>query len=389
MDKFARLDRLPPYVFATVNKIKMEARRAGADIIDLGMGNPDIGTPQHIVDKLTEAAQKPHNHRYSASMGITRLRVAISNWYKRRYDVDIDPDTEAIVTIGVKEGMSHLILVTIRPGDVIFSPTPTYPIHPYSAIIAGGDVRGIPAGPGLDFFDNLMQATRQTWPKPKVLILSYPHNPTTEVVDLEFFEKIVEWAKEHDIMIIHDFAYADLTFDGYKAPSFLQAKGAKDVGVEFFSMSKSYSMAGWRVGYCVGNPEIIGALRRIKSYLDYGIFQPIQIASIIALESDQQCVQEINDTYRERRDTLITGLNRAGWEVPSPKGTMFVWAKIPDQYLKMGSVEFSKFLIKEAQIAVAPGLGFGEYGDEYVRFALIENNMRINQGIRGIRKVMK
>jgi len=389
MEKFARLDRLPPYVFATVNKIKMEARRAGNDIIDLGMGNPDIGTPQHIVDKMTEAAQKPHNHRYSASMGITRLRVAIANWYKQRYDVDIDPDTESIVTIGVKEGMSHLVLVTIRPGDVIFSPTPTYPIHPYSAIIAGGDVRGIPAGPEQDFFDNLMQATRQTWPKPKVLILSYPHNPTTEVVDLAFFEKIVDWAKEHDIMIIHDFAYADLTFDGYKAPSFLQAKGAKDVGVEFFSMSKSYSMAGWRVGYCVGNPEIIGALRRIKSYLDYGIFQPIQIASIIALESDQQCVQEINTTYRERRDALITGLNRAGWEVPSPKGTMFVWAKIPEQYLHMGSVEFSKFLIKEAQVAVAPGLGFGEYGDEYVRFALIENNMRINQGIRGIRKVMQ
>lgn len=389
MDKFARLDRLPPYVFATVNKIKMEARRAGEDIIDLGMGNPDIGTPQHIVDKMTEAAQKPHNHRYSASMGITRLRVAIANWYKERYAVDIDPDTESIVTIGVKEGMSHLVLVTIRPGDVIFSPTPTYPIHPYSAIISGGDVRGIPAGPDQDFFDNLMQATRQTWPKPKVLILSYPHNPTTEVVDLEFFEKVVDWTKEHDIMIIHDFAYADLTFDGYKAPSFLQAKGAKEVGVEFFSMSKSYSMAGWRVGYCVGNPEIIGALRRIKSYLDYGIFQPIQIASIIALEGDQQCVREINDTYRERRDTLITGLNRAGWEVPSPKGTMFVWAKIPDQYLHMGSVEFSKFLINEAQVAVSPGLGFGEYGDEYVRFALIENNMRINQGIRGIRKVMQ
>jgi len=389
MDKFARLDRLPPYVFATVNKIKMEARRAGEDIIDLGMGNPDIGTPQHIVDKMTEAAQKPHNHRYSASMGITRLRVAIANWYQERYAVDIDPDTESIVTIGVKEGMSHLVLVTIRPGDVIFSPTPTYPIHPYSAIISGGDVRGIPAGPDQDFFDNLIQATRQTWPKPKVLILSYPHNPTTEVVDLEFFEKVVDWAKEHDIMIIHDFAYADLTFDGYKAPSFMQAKGAKDVGVEFFSMSKSYSMAGWRVGYCVGNAEIIGALRRIKSYLDYGIFQPIQIASIIALEGDQQCVQEINNTYRERRDTLITGLSRAGWEVPSPKGTMFVWAKIPDQYLHMGSVEFSKFLIKEAQVAVSPGLGFGEYGDEYVRFALIENNMRINQGIRGIRKVMQ
>ena len=389
MEKFAKLNRLPPYVFATVNKIKMDARRSGADIIDLGMGNPNIGTPQHIVDKMTEAAQKPHNHRYSASMGITRLRAAIANWYKQRYNVAIDPNTEAIVTIGVKEGMSHLALVTIRPGDVIFTPTPTYPIHPYSAIIAGGGVRGIPAEPDQDFFDNLMQATRQTWPKPKVLILSYPHNPTTEVIELEFFEKIVDWAKEHDIMIIHDFAYADLTFDGYRAPSFLQAKEAKDVGVEFFSMSKSYSMAGWRVGYCVGNPEIIGALRRIKSYLDYGIFQPIQIASIIALEDTQQCVQQINDTYRKRRDTLITGLSRTGWKIPRPKGTMFVWTKIPEQYLSMGSVEFSKFLIKKARVAVAPGLGFGEYGDDYVRFALIENSMRINQGIRGIRKVMQ
>jgi alanine-synthesizing transaminase len=388
MTKFARLDRLPPYVFATVNEIKMEARRAGEDIIDLGMGNPDLGTPQHIVDKMTEAAQKPHNHRYSASMGITRLRKAIADWYGRRFDVDIDPASEAIVTIGVKEGMSHLILVTIRPGDVIFTPNPTYPIHPYSAIIAGGDVRGIPVGPGQDFFEDLMAATRQTWPRPKVLILSYPHNPTTEVVDLDFFQKIVDYAKENDILVIHDLAYADLTFDGYQAPSILQAKGAKDVAVEFFSMSKSYSMAGWRVGFCVGNPETIFALKRIKSYLDYGIFQPIQIASIIALEGDQSCVKEIRDTYRTRRDALITGLGRAGWEVPSPKGTMFVWAKIPEKYREMGSVEFSKFLIREAQVAVAPGLGFGEYGDGYVRFALIENNMRINQGIRGIRKIM-
>ena len=283
MTRFARLDRLPPYVFATVNQIKMEARRAGEDIIDLGMGNPDIGTPQHIVDKLSEAAQKPQNHRYSASMGITKLRMAISDWYRRRYDVDVDPDTEAIVTIGVKEGMSHLILVTIRPGDVVFTPNPTYPIHPFSSIIAGGDVRGIPAGPDQDFFENLIQATKQTWPRPKVLVLSYPHNPTTEVVDLDFFQRVVDFAKDNDMMVIHDFAYADLTFDGYTAPSFLQAKGAKDVGVEFFSMSKSYSMAGWRVGFCVGNPETIFALKRIKSYLDYGIFQPIQIASIIAL----------------------------------------------------------------------------------------------------------
>jgi alanine-synthesizing transaminase len=388
MSRFARLDRLPPYVFATVNEIKMEARRSGEDIIDLGMGNPDLGTPDHIVDKLTEAAAKPHNHRYSASMGITKLRTAIADWYQRRFGVDIDPDTEAIATIGVKEGMSHLILVTIRPGDVVFTPNPTYPIHPYSAIIAGGDVRGIPVGPESDFFENLINATRQTWPRPKILILSYPHNPTTEVVDLEFFEKIVAYAKDHDILIIHDFAYADLVFDGYKAPSFLQAKGAKDVGVEFFSLSKSYSMPGWRVGFCVGNPEVVFALRRIKSYLDYGIFQPIQIASIIALNGPTDCVEEIRKTYKERRDTLITGLNRIGWDIKSPKGTMFVWGKIPEQFQNMGSVEFSKFLIKEAQVAVSPGLGFGEYGDSYVRFALIENSMRINQAIRGIKKIL-
>jgi alanine-synthesizing transaminase len=388
MTKFSRLDRLPPYVFATVNQIKMDARHRGEDIIDLGMGNPDIGTPEHIVAKLVEAAQKPHNHRYSASMGINRLRVAIAKWYKDRFDVEIDPQREAIVTIGVKEGLSHLVLVTIRPGDVVFTPNPTYPIHPYSAIIAGGDVRGVPVGPGEDFFENLLNATKQTWPRPKLLTISYPHNPTTEVVDLAFFEKIVAFAQEHDIMVIHDFAYADLTFDGYKAPSFLQAKGARDVGVEFFSLSKSYSMPGWRVGFCVGNPEIIAALRRIKSYLDYGVFQPIQIASIIALEGDQSCVAEIRDTYRERRDALINALSRVGWEIPSPKGTMFVWAKIPQQHLHMGSVEFAKFLIREAKVAVSPGLGFGEYGDEYVRFALIENKMRINQAARGIRKIM-
>ena len=389
MTRFARLDRLPPYVFATVNELKMECRRAGEDIVDMGMGNPDLSTPPHIVEKMVEAAGKQHNHRYSASMGITRLRSAIADWYGRRFDVDIDPDREAIVTIGVKEGMSHLVLVTIRPGDVVFTPTPTYPIHPYSAIISGGDVRGIPVGPGNDFFANLIEATRQTWPKPKILIISYPHNPTTEVVDPEFFDKIVAYAKEHDIMVIHDFAYADLTFDGYQAPSFLQAKGAKDVGVEFFSMSKSYSMPGWRVGFCVGNEEIISALKRIKSYLDYGIFQPIQIASIIALNEDQSCVAEIRDTYRERRDALVTGLGRSGWDVPAPKGTMFVWARIPEAFRHMGSVDFSKFLIREAKVAVSPGLGFGNYGDEYVRFALIENSMRIGQAVRGIRNVIK
>jgi alanine-synthesizing transaminase len=388
MTNFARLDRLPPYVFAQVNEIKMEARRNGEDIIDLGMGNPDMGTPDHIVNKLIEAVKKPHNHRYSASMGITKLRHAISEWYKNRFDVEIDPENEAIVTIGVKEGISHLILVTIRPGDVVFTPTPTFPIHPYSAIIAGGDVRGVPVGPETDFFEELIKATRQTWPKPKILIISYPHNPTTEVVDLDFFQKIVDYAKEHNIMIIHDFAYADLVFDGYKAPSLLQAKNAIDVGVEFFSLSKSYSMAGWRVGFCVGNPETIFALKRIKSYLDYGVFQPIQIASIIALKEDQQCVANIRETYKSRRDALITGLNRSGWNIKSPKGTMFVWAKIPPKFCHLGSVEFSKMLIREAQVAVSPGLGFGEYGDEYVRFALIENNMRINQAIRGIRKIL-
>jgi alanine-synthesizing transaminase len=388
MSKFARLDRLPPYVFATVNQIKMQSRREGQDIIDLGMGNPDMGTPDHIVEKMIEAARKPHNHRYSASMGITKLRLAIANWYGRNFGVDIDPETEAIVTIGVKEGLSHLVLVTTRPGDVVFTPNPTYPIHPFSAIIAGGDVRGIPVGPDQDFFENLMAATKQTWPRPKMLIISYPHNPTTEVVTLDFFQKVVDYAKENDILVIHDFAYADITFDGYKAPSFMQAKGAKDVGVEFFSLSKSYNMAGWRMGFCCGNPETVAALKRIKSYLDYGVFQPIQIAAIIALNGPDDCVTEIRNTYKARRDALIRGLNSAGWKIPKPKGTMFVWGRIPEKYRKMGSVEFSKFLIREAQVAVSPGLGFGEYGDEFVRFALIENPMRINQAVRGIRKIL-
>jgi alanine-synthesizing transaminase len=388
MKEFARLDRLPPYVFTRVNQIKMDARRAGEDIIDLGMGNPDMPTPKHIVDKLVEASRKGHNHRYSASMGITKLRVAISKWYKRRFDVDIDPDTEAIVTIGAKEGISHLVLVTIRPGDVVLAPDPTYPIHPFSAIIAGGEVRRVPLRPDGDFFEDLMEATKQTWPRPKILIISFPHNPTTEVVDITFFEKVVDYAKEHDIMVIHDLAYADLVFDGYKPPSFLQVPGAKDVGVEFFSVSKSYNMPGWRVGFCVGNPEVVGALRRIKSYLDYGIFQPIQIAAIIALNGPQDCVKKIVDTYKMRRDTLIDGLNRAGWRIKRPKATMFVWAKIPEQYIKMGSLAFSEMLVREAKVAVSPGLGFGEYGDDYVRFALIENKMRTNQAIRGIRKIL-
>jgi alanine-synthesizing transaminase len=387
MQDFRRMNRLPPYVFASVNRIKMDARHRGEDIIDLGMGNPDIPTPKHIVDKLIEAAQKGQNHRYSASMGITMLRHAICDWYKRRYDVDLDPDEEAIATIGAKEGLSHLVLATISPGDVVFSPNPTYPIHPYSVIIAGGDLRSIPIGPGRDFFEDLLTATKQTWPNPKMLIISYPHNPTGEVVDLEFFEKIVEFCQEHDIIVVHDFAYADLVFDGYKPPSFLQVPGAKDIGVELFSLSKSYSMPGWRVGFCVGNPVLIAALRRIKSYLDYGMFQPIQIAAIIALNGPYDCVEEIVETYRERRDVLVEGLNRIGWHIEKPKGTMFVWGRIPEKYREMGSLEFSKMLIEKTKVAVAPGVGFGEYGDDYVRFALVENPHRIRQAIRGIRQI--
>jgi len=388
MKTFARLNRLPPYVFAVVNELKTELRHAGEDIIDLGMGNPDQGTPKHIVNKMIEAARKPHNHRYSASMGIRKLRMAIADWYKRRYDVDIDYQTEAIVTIGAKEGISHLMLVSVGPGDVVFTPSPTYPIHPYSAIISGADVRYIPLGPETDFLENLMNATRETWPRPKAIILSFPHNPTTETVTLDFFRKIADYAREHDILVIHDLAYADIVFNGYNPPSFLQAPGAKDVGVEFYSLSKSYNMPGWRVGFCVGNAEAIGALKRIKSYLDYGIFQPIQIASIIALNGPQECVTEIRHLYQERRDALISGLHRAGWDIPPPKATMFVWGKIPEPFRKMGSLEFSKMLIREAKVAVSPGIGFGEYGDDYVRFALIENKMRTNQAVRGIKKVL-
>jgi alanine-synthesizing transaminase len=386
MEEFRRMKRLPPYVFAVVNELKMDLRHKGEDIIDLGMGNPDLPTPEHIVNKLVEKVQDPRNHRYSASKGITGIRKAICGWYKRRYDVDLDPDTEAVATIGAKEGLSHLVLATISPGDVVLVPSPTYPIHPYSVVISGGDLRSVPLSPDRDFFDDLLTAFRQTWPQPKMLIISFPHNPTTVCVDMEFMTKIVEFCKEHEIWLVHDFAYADLCFDDYEAPSVLQVPGAKDVAVELFSMSKSYSMAGWRMGYCVGNPELINALTRIKSYLDYGVFQPIQIAAVEALNKDQACVQDIVDIYKARRDTLVTGLNRVGWEVPLPKGTMFLWAPIPEQFRSMGSVEFSKLLIREAKVAVSPGRGFGEYGDDYVRFALVENEHRINQAIRGLRK---
>ncbi len=389
MFEFKRIKRLPPYVFAIVNNLKMEARRKGEDIIDLGMGNPDGAPAKHIIEKLVEAARNSKNHRYSASKGITHLRMAICEWYKRRFDIDLDYETEAVVTIGSKEGISHLALAIVEPGDVVMTPTPAYPIHPYSVIIAGGEVRSIPIGSGIDFFDEMEKAFKTTWPRPKMLIINFPHNPTTQVVEgLEFFKKIVDFAKEHNIIVIHDFAYADLVFDGYKAPSFLQVPGAKDIGVEFFSLTKSYSMAGWRVGFCVGNKEIVGALTKIKSYLDYGMFQPIQIASIIALRGPQDCVKEIRETYESRRNALIKGLHKAGWNVEPPKATMFVWAPIPEPFKKMGSLEFCKLLIKEAGVAVSPGIGFGEGGDEFARFALVENEHRIRQATRGIKRVL-
>ena len=388
MEEFRRIKRLPPYVFSIVNELKVKARAQGDDIIDFGMGNPDLPTPPHIVEKLCEAVKNPRNHRYSASRGITKLRMAIADWYGRRYGVEIDPEREAIATIGAKEGISHLALALVEPGDVALAPNPTYPIHPYSVIIAGGDVRSVRLEEGTDFYGALVAAYRESWPPPKLLILSFPHNPTTATVDLAFFEKVVAFAQEHHLHVIHDFAYADLTFDEYRAPSFLQVPGAKAVGVEFFTLSKSYNMPGWRVGFAVGNPQIISALTRIKSYLDYGIFQPIQIAAIVALNGPQACVKETVDTYRVRRDVLVDGLNRIGWSLAKPKGTMFVWAKIPDSYRMMGSLEFSKFLIDKAKVAVSPGIGFGQYGDEYVRFALVENEHRTRQAIHGIKRVL-
>jgi len=385
MEEFHRIKRLPPYVFNIVNDLKAEARHRGEDIIDLGMGNPDQPTPPHIVEKLAEAIQNPKNYRYSVSRGIYKLRLAISDWYKRRYDIDIDPDTEAVATIGSKEGLAHLALAIIGPGDVVLVPNPTYPIHAYSVVIAGGDLRSIPLLPGVDFFEELERATKEAWPKPKLMILNFPHNPTTEVVDKDFFIRIVAFAKEHNMIVIHDLAYADIVFDGYKAPSFLEAPGAKDVGVEFFTLSKSYSMPGWRVGFCVGNKDLVAALTRMKSYLDYGMFQPIQIASIIALNGPQQCVADITNLYKHRRDVMCESFVRAGWNIEKPKATMFVWGKIPESMRKMGSLEFSKFLLKEAGVAVSPGIGFGDYGDEYVRLSLVENEQRIRQAAKGIK----
>jgi alanine-synthesizing transaminase len=389
MFEFSRIKRLPPYVFSIVNEMKIKARRRGEDIIDLGMGNPDLPTPPHIVNKLIEAARNPRNHRYSASRGITHLRLAICEWYKRRYNVELDHDTEAVITIGSKEGLSHLMLAIMSPGDIALTPVPAYPIHPYSVIIAGAEVTGIPTERGRDFFEDMQKAYRATWPRAKVLLLNFPHNPTTTCVEIDFFKKVVDFALENNIIVIHDFAYADLTFDGYTPPSFLQVEGARDVGVEFFSLTKSYSMAGWRVGFCVGNRELVNALTRIKSYLDYGMFQPIQIASIIALRGQQDCVREMREVYQSRRNALIDGLSQAGWSVDPPQATMFVWAEIPEHFKEMGSLEFSKLMLKEAKVAVSPGIGFGEGGEGYVRFALVENEQRIRQATRGIKGLFR
>jgi alanine-synthesizing transaminase len=389
MEEFPRIKRLPPYILGVVNELKHQARKRGDDIIDLGMGNPDLPTPPHIVEKMNKAAINPRNHRYSVSRGIYKLRLAICDWYKRRFNVNLDVDKEAVVTIGSKEGLSHLILAMVTPGTTVLVPNPTYPIHAYSVIIAGGDLINLPMRGPEEFFEELVQATKRSWPKPKILILSFPHNPTTMVVDIDFFKKVVDFAQENNLIVIHDFAYADLVFDGYEAPSFLQVKGAREVGVELFTLSKSYNMPGWRVGFVVGNEKIIGALARLKSYLDYGIFQPIQIASIIALNGSPKHVKEIVSTYQKRRDQLVNGLNRAGWELEKPKATMFVWAQIPEQFRKIGSLEFSKLLLDKAKVAVAPGIGFGEHGDDYVRFALVENEHRINQAVRGIRNLLR
>ena len=389
MEEFARIRRLPPYVFNITAELKMAARRRGEDIIDLSMGNPDGPTPPHIVAKLVEAAQRPDTHGYSVSKGIPRLRKAICNWYQTRYGVELDPDSEAIATIGSKEGIAHLALATLDRGDIVLVPNPSYPIHIYGPVIAGADIRHVRMTPGVDFFDELDRAMKESYPKPKMLILNFPSNPTSQCVDLPFFEKIIDIARRHDIYVVHDLAYADITFDGYRAPSIMEVPGARDVAVEFFTMSKSYNMAGWRVGFMVGNRDLVSALARMKSYHDYGTFTPIQIASILALEGPQDCVREIAMTYQKRRDVMVQGLHAAGWMVESPKAAMYIWAKIPEPYAKMGSLEFSKKLLEEARLAASPGIGFGEYGDDHVRLALIENESRIRQATRGVKEMFR
>ncbi|ARP77322.1 alanine transaminase [Bordetella genomosp. 6] len=389
MRKFSRIERLPPYVFNITGELKMAARRRGEDIIDMSMGNPDGATPQHIVDKLVEASTRPDTHGYSVSKGIPRLRKAICDWYMRRYAVEFDPDSEAIVSIGSKEGLAHLMLATLDRGDTVLVPNPSYPIHIYGAVIAGANIRSVRMTPGIDFFEELERAVRESIPKPKMMILGFPSNPTAQCVDLSFFERVVALAKEHDILVVHDLAYADICFDGYVAPSIMQVPGARDVAVEFFTMSKSYNMAGWRIGYMVGNRELVGALARIKSYHDYGTFTPIQVASIAALDGPQDCVSEIVAQYQRRRDVLARGLHEAGWNVEIPKASMYIWAQIPEPYRAMGSLEFAKRVLSDAKVAVSPGIGFGEYGDEYVRFALIENEQRTRQAVRGIKDMFR
>jgi alanine-synthesizing transaminase len=387
MEEFSRIQRLPPYVFNITGEMKISARRRGEDIIDFGMGNPDGATPKHIVDKLVESAQKPVTHRYSVSKGLPRLRRAICNWYKTRYDVDLNPDTEAIVTIGSKEGISHLCLAILDSRDTVLVPNPSYPIHIYGPVIAGAHVVSVPIVDREHFLAQLEDIIPRMTPRPKALIVNFPSNPTTETVELPFLARLVELARQYGFHLIHDLAYADIAFDGYKPPSVLQVPGAKDVAVEFFTLSKSYNMPGWRVGFMVGNPVLVNALGRLKSYFDYGTFTPIQVASILALEGPQECVAEICGTYRKRRDVLVKGLNKLGWPVTSPKATMFVWAKIPEQYKALGSLEFSKKLLIDAKVAVSPGIGFGEYGDTHVRFSLIENEERTRQALRGIKSM--
>jgi alanine-synthesizing transaminase len=386
---FSRIRRLPPYVFNITAELKMAARRRGEDIIDMSMGNPDGPTPQHIVDKLVEASTRLDTHGYSVSKGIPRLRRAISDWYQRRYQVELDPDSEAIVTIGSKEGLAHLMLATLDRGDTVLVPNPSYPIHIYGAVIAGADIRSVRMTPGIDFFDELERAIRESFPKPKMMILGFPSNPTAQCVDLDFFERVVALARQHDILVVHDLAYADITFDGYKAPSIMQVPGARDVAVEFFTMSKSYNMAGWRIGFMVGNKDLVHALARIKSYHDYGTFTPIQVASIAALDGSQDCVEEIRLTYQSRRDVLAKGLLEAGWDVEIPRASMYIWAEIPEPYRAAGSLEFAKRMLADAKVAVSPGIGFGDYGDGHVRFALIENEQRIRQAVRGIKEMFR
>ncbi|MBI2960498.1 MAG: alanine transaminase [Betaproteobacteria bacterium] len=389
MKEFPRINRLPPYVFNITNELKMAARRAGEDIIDMSMGNPDGPTPRHIVEKLIEVAQREHTHGYSVSKGIPRLRRAVCGWYQRRFGIEFDPDSEAIVTIGSKEGLAHLMLATLDRGDTVLVPNPSYPIHIYGAIIAGADIRSVRMTPDVDFFDELERAIRESLPKPKMMVIGFPSNPTARCVELEFFRRVIDLAREHNILVVHDLAYADIVFDGWKAPSIMQVPGAREVAVEFFSMSKSYNMAGWRIGFMVGNAGMVNALARIKSYHDYGTFTPIQVASIVALEGPQECVEQIRLKYQKRRDVMVRGLHEAGWMVDNPKASMYVWARIPEAYRAMGSLEFAKKLLREAKIAVSPGAGFGEYGDDHVRIALIENEPRSRQALRGIRDMLR